>query len=139
MSKHRVKWVDDHTEICKHLDERVQLMQNYLDGKPGDFDGIATKQFLLSQAREQITWYRQSIDALNFVGVSPAGALWKLGKAFWSIISPPTTSSNPREYVLVRVSIGGLDDFSFLFLNIFKNWCNRCYTTLIILVPCLLS
>ena len=138
MPKHTINWVNDHTEICDRLDERVQLMEDYLDSKPDDFDGIAVKRFLLGQVREQITWYRQSIDALNFVGVSPAGALWKLGKAFWSIISPPTTSAKPSEYVLVRVSIGGLDDFSFLFLNIFKNWCNRCYATLIILVPCLL-
>ena len=68
MSKHKVKWVNDHIEICDRLDERVQLMENYLNGKPDDFDGIAVKRFLLSQAREQISWYRQSIEALDYVG-----------------------------------------------------------------------
>ena len=58
MSKHRVKWVNDHTQICDRLDERVQLMQEYLDGKPKDFDGIDVKRFLLGQAREQVAWYR---------------------------------------------------------------------------------
>ena len=63
MPKHTVKWVNDHIEICDRLDERVQLMEDYLDNKPADFDGIA-----LGQAREQVTWYRQSIDALDYVG-----------------------------------------------------------------------
>ena len=27
MSKHKVKWVNDHIEICDRLDERVQLME----------------------------------------------------------------------------------------------------------------
>ena len=43
-------------------------MQDYLDGKSDDFDGLAVKRFLLGQAREQVSWYRQSIDALDFVG-----------------------------------------------------------------------
>ena len=68
MPNHKIHWVNDHTEICDRLDARVQLMQTYLDTKPEDFDGIAVKQFLLSQAREQVAWYRQSIDALDFVG-----------------------------------------------------------------------
>ena len=68
MSKHKVKWVNDHIEICDRLDERVQLMEDYLNGKPDDFDGIAVKRFLLSQAREQVSWYRQSIEALDYVG-----------------------------------------------------------------------
>ena len=68
MPKHTGNWVNDHTQICDRLNERVQLMEGYLDSKPDDFDGIAVKRFLLSQAREQISWYRQSIDALDFVG-----------------------------------------------------------------------
>ena len=39
--------------------QRVQLMEDYLDRKPEDFEGIAVKRFLLGQAREQISWYRQ--------------------------------------------------------------------------------
>ena len=58
MSKHKVKWVNDHIEICDRLDERAQLMEDYLDSKPDDFDGIAVKRFLLGQAREQVSWYR---------------------------------------------------------------------------------
>ena len=46
----------------------VQFMQAYLNNKPDDFDGIAVKRFLLGQAREQISWYRQAIDALDYVG-----------------------------------------------------------------------
>ena len=68
MPNHTINWVNDHTEICDRLDARVQLMQDYLDNKPDDFDGIAVKRFLLHQAREQVTWYRQSIDALDYVG-----------------------------------------------------------------------
>ena len=68
MSKHKVKWVNDHIEICDRLEERVQLMENYLNGKPDDFDGIAVKRFLLGQAREQVSLYRRSIEALDYVG-----------------------------------------------------------------------
>ena len=68
MPNHTVHWINDHTEICDHLDARVQLMQDYLNSKPADFDGIAVKRFLLHQAREQVSWYRQSIDELDFVG-----------------------------------------------------------------------
>ena len=39
MSKHKVNWVNDHIQICDRLDERVQLMQDYLNSKPDDFDG----------------------------------------------------------------------------------------------------
>ena len=65
MPKHKINWVNDHTKICDRLDERIQLMQDYLTSKPEDFEGIAVKRFLLGQAREQMSWYRQSIDALD--------------------------------------------------------------------------
>ncbi len=65
---HKINWVNDHTEICDRLIERLQRIQDYLHSKPDDFDGIATKRFLLGQAREQVTWYRQSIEGLDFVG-----------------------------------------------------------------------
>ena len=55
MPKRRINWVNDHTQICTRLDERVQLMQDYLDTKPDDFEGIAAKHLLLGQAREQVT------------------------------------------------------------------------------------
>ena len=55
MSKYKVNWVNDHTQICDRLDERVQLMQDYLDGKTDDFDGIDVKRFLLGQAHEQVS------------------------------------------------------------------------------------
>ena len=42
--------------------------KTHSDSKPGDFDGIAVKRFLLGQARGQVSWYRQSIDALDYVG-----------------------------------------------------------------------
>ena len=38
---HKINWVNDHTQICDRLHERVQLMQDF-DGKPNDFDGIQT-------------------------------------------------------------------------------------------------
>ena len=52
MSNPKINSVNDHTEICDRLDERVCLMEGYLDSKPDDFDGIEVKRFLLSQARE---------------------------------------------------------------------------------------
>ena len=67
MQQYKIRWVNDHTEICDRL-ASVRLMQNYLDSKLGDFDGIAVKRFLLGQAREQIMWYRQSINTLDYVG-----------------------------------------------------------------------
>ena len=59
MPNHKIQWVNDHTDFCDRLNARVQLMQDYLDTKSNDFDGIEVKQFLLSQAREQVPWYRQ--------------------------------------------------------------------------------
>ena len=55
MPKHTVHWLNDHTEICDRLNKRVQLMEDYLTSNPADFDGIAVKRFLLSQAREQVS------------------------------------------------------------------------------------
>ena len=46
MSKYTVHWVNDHAEICDRLDERVQLMQDYFNSKPDNFDGIAAKWLL---------------------------------------------------------------------------------------------
>ena len=43
----KINWINDHTQICDRLDARVQLMQDYLDGKPDGFDGITVKRFLL--------------------------------------------------------------------------------------------
>ena len=82
MSKHKVNWVSDHTQICDRLDERVQLMEDYLAGKPDDFDGIAVKRFLLGQAREQVTWYRQAIDALDYVGCVACRRSLETGQPF---------------------------------------------------------
>ena len=82
MPKYTVKWVNDHTEIYDRLNARVQLMEDYLDSKPDDFDGIAVKQFLLGQAREQVSWYRQSIDALDFVGCVACRRSLETGQSF---------------------------------------------------------
>ena len=82
MPKHTVHWVNDNTEICDRLDARIQLMQDYLDSKPDDFDGIAAKRFLLGQAREQVTWYRQSIEALDFVGAVACRRALETGQPF---------------------------------------------------------
>ena len=82
MPKHVVNWVSDHTQICDRLDERVQLMQDYLTSKPDDFDGIAVKRFLLGQARDQVSWYRQSIDALDFVGCVACRRALEAGQPF---------------------------------------------------------
>ena len=62
MTNHKIQWVNDRPQICDRLDERLQLMQDYLDSKSDGFDGIAVKRFLLHQADEQIACYRQSID-----------------------------------------------------------------------------
>lgn len=67
MLKHKVKWVNDHIQIYDRLNERVQLMQEYIDSKSQAFDGIDSKQLLLSQIQEQISCYRESIEALDFV------------------------------------------------------------------------
>ena len=79
---HKINWINDHTQICDRLNERVQLMQDYLDTKPDDFDGIETKRFLLAQAREQVTWYRQSINALDYVGAVACRRALETGQPF---------------------------------------------------------
>ena len=82
MPQHKINWVNDHTQICDRLNERVQLMQDYLDTKPDDFDGIAAKRFLLAQAREQVTWYKQSINALDLVGAVACRRALETGQTF---------------------------------------------------------
>ena len=95
MPNHTINWVNDHTEICDRFDERVQLMETYLNSKPDDFDGIATKRFLLGQAREQVTWYRQSINGLDFVGVVACRRALESGQPFLDTICRHTTSVKP--------------------------------------------
>ena len=96
MPKHTINWINDHTQICDRLDERVQRMQDYLDSKPDDFDGIATKQFLLGQAREQISWYQQTIEALDYVGSVACRRALETGQTFLHTTCPPTTSAKPN-------------------------------------------
>ena len=62
-------------------------MQDYLDSKPDDFDGIETKRFLLAQAREQVTWYKQSIKALDFVGAVACRRALETGQPFSGALS----------------------------------------------------
>ncbi len=71
-------------------------MQDYLDSKPDDFDGIATKRFLLGQARDQVTWYRQSIDALDFVGTVACRRALETAQPFLEHYLPATTSEKPN-------------------------------------------
>ena len=82
MPNPKINWVNDHTQICDRLNARVQLMETYLDSKPNDFDGIVTKRFLLGQAREQITWYRQTIEALDYVGSVTCRRALETGQSF---------------------------------------------------------
>ena len=82
MANPKINWVNDHTHICDRLDERVRLMQDYLASKPDDFDGITAKRFLLGQAREQVTWYRQSIKVLDFVGAVACRRALETGQPF---------------------------------------------------------
>ena len=82
MPNPKINWVNDHTHICDRLDARVQRMQDYLDSRSPDFDGIAAKRSLLGQAREQVTWYRQSIDALDYVGAVACRRALESGQTF---------------------------------------------------------
>ena len=34
MPQHKINWANDHTKICDRFDERVQLMQDYLEANP---------------------------------------------------------------------------------------------------------
>ena len=82
MPNPKINWLNDHTHICDRLDTRVQLMEDYINGKSDDFDGSTVKRSLLGQAREQITWYRQSIDALDFVGAVACRRALESGQPF---------------------------------------------------------
>ena len=82
MPKHKINWLNDHTQIYDRPRERIQLMQNYLNTKLDDFDGMATKRFLLGQAREQGSWYRQAIDVLDFVGCVACHRALEIGQSF---------------------------------------------------------
>ena len=57
-------------------------MEDYLTSKPDDFDGIAVKRFLLGPAREQVSWYRQSINALDYVGCVACRRALETGQPF---------------------------------------------------------
>ena len=63
MPNPQINWVNDHTQICEH----ARHMQDYLASKSDDFDDIDARRFLLGQAHEQVTLYRQSIEVLDFV------------------------------------------------------------------------
>ena len=52
------------------------------DRKPDDFDGITAKRFLLGQARAQVSWYQQSIEALDFVGCVACRRALETGQPF---------------------------------------------------------
>ena len=82
MPNPKINWVNDHMQICDRFNKRVQLMEHYLDGKTDDFDGIEVKRFLLGQAREQVSWYQQSIDALDFVGCVACRRALESGQPF---------------------------------------------------------
>ena len=82
MPNPKINWVNDHTQICDRFDERVQLMQTYLDSRSPDFDVITAKRFLLRQTRERVVWYRQSIDALDFVGSVACCRALETGQTF---------------------------------------------------------
>ena len=88
MPNPKINWINDHTQICDRLDERVQLMEGYLNSKPDDFDGIATKRFLLAQAREQISWYGQSIDAIDLIGCVACRRALETGQPFLEYYLP---------------------------------------------------
>ena len=66
MPKHKVNWVNDHTQICDRLNARgLAHARPTLTASPTILtvslsNGIATKRFLLDQAREQVAWYRQT-------------------------------------------------------------------------------
>ena len=82
MPKYTISWVNDHIQIGDRLDERIQLMEDYLDSKPDDFDGIAAKRFLLGQAPEQVSWYQQAIEVLDFVGCAACRRALETGQSF---------------------------------------------------------
>ena len=96
MPNPKINWVNDHTEICDRLDERVRVMEDYLNTKSDEFDGIASKRFLLGQTREQVSWYRQSIEALDFVGAVACRRALETGQPFWSTICRHTISEKPN-------------------------------------------
>lgn len=98
--KHKINWVNDHTEICDRLDDRIRLMEEYLDSKPDDFDGIEVKRFLLSQAREQVSWYRQSIEAFDFVGCAACRRALETGQTFLEHYLPAYNEPDSRPDVL---------------------------------------
>ena len=82
MPNPKINWVNDHTQIYDRLNARVQRMQDYLDSKPDDFDGIAVKRFLLHQSHEQVACYRQSINALDHVGCVTCRRALETGQTF---------------------------------------------------------
>ena len=82
MPKHKVQWVNDHIQICDRLDERVKLMQDYLDSKPNHFHGYAAKSILLNQAREQVAQYRQSIETQDYAECVTCQQVLEIGQNF---------------------------------------------------------
>ena len=40
----KINWVNDHTQICDRLNQRVQRMQDYLDSKSDNLTATTTRQ-----------------------------------------------------------------------------------------------
>ena len=62
------------------------------------FDGIDAKRFLLGQAREQVSWYRQSIKALDFVGSVACRRALETGQTFLEYYLPGTQLPRNRPW-----------------------------------------
>ena len=95
MSKHKVKWVNDHIEICDRLDERVQLMETI---------STASLTILMALLWNGSCWVRpvsrclgidRRLTLLIMWAALPAVAHWKADKDSLSTIFPRTTSGKP--------------------------------------------
>ena len=82
MPNHKINWVNDHTQICDRLDERVQHMQDYLDSKSEDFEALLSNDSYWDRHMSSSHGVANPSMRSILSGASPAGAPWRTDSPF---------------------------------------------------------
>lgn len=79
-----MEWITLHEKYYERFEEHMQAMHRYLATRPADFDGLAVKQYVLRQAQEILSRYREAIDKEDFT----ACVILHTGLESWSPFLP---------------------------------------------------
>ena len=76
-----MEWLALHQKCYERFEERMQAMHRYLATRSPDFDGLAVKQYVLQQAQEILSRFREAIDEEDFT----ACVVLRRGLESWSL------------------------------------------------------